>query len=313
MLKLKSQLTCSYCSRIFKDPIELPCEDNICRQHLSERDVVKENRIKCKKCNEDFQVKGNDFKSIQAFTKLIESQSYLNEEEKSLKQDLEASIRKFFEFYDEYEQNKTKLQSKAFDHFQEMRFQIDEHRERLKERIDDIALAMIDHTKKHEEIYLSELINLCEFTPNDKWTLLYRGTRDGFGSDVFHSRCDGHTNTLTILKAKQSSYIFGGFTTVSWDGSSLWKSDRNAFIFSLTNKDNKPLKIKIDSNEHQHAICCYSKFGPIFGIEIVIANNTNTTMDSYSNLGWAYLHPLYTYRSNEAETFLSGSHKLQLD
>ncbi len=44
-----------------------------------------------------------------------------------------------------------------FDHFHEMRFQIDEHREELKRSIDDIALAMIDKIKKHEEIYLKEL------------------------------------------------------------------------------------------------------------------------------------------------------------
>ena len=53
MLTLKSQLTCSYCSKAFKDPILLPCDDSICRQHLSDRDVVKQNKIKCKKCNEE--------------------------------------------------------------------------------------------------------------------------------------------------------------------------------------------------------------------------------------------------------------------
>ena len=78
----------------------------------------------------------------------------------------------------------------------------------------------------------NELIKLCEYSPNDKWTLLYRGTRDGFGSNYFHSKCDGHSNTLTIFKAKQSEFIFGGLTTVEWDGSSGWKSDANAFIFS---------------------------------------------------------------------------------
>ena len=52
----KSQLTCSYCSRIFRDPILLPCGDSICRDHLKDRDVVKANRIKCKKCNEEFGV-----------------------------------------------------------------------------------------------------------------------------------------------------------------------------------------------------------------------------------------------------------------
>jgi hypothetical protein len=50
-----------------------------------------------------------------------------------------------------------------------------------------------------------ELIELCEFCPYDEWSLLYRGTRDGFGSDDFHSKCDGHSNTLTLLKAKGSS------------------------------------------------------------------------------------------------------------
>jgi hypothetical protein len=162
-----------------------------------------------------------------------------------------------------------------------------------------------------------ELIKLCEFSPNDKWSLLYRGTRDGFGSDVFHSKCNGHSNTLTIFKAKESSYIFGGFTSVSWESSTQgkYKSDQNAFIFSLTNKDSKPVKIKIDPNQHEYAIGCYSSWGPSFGgfFDIKIANNANTTMDSHSNLGWTYKHPQYAYDTNEAKTFMAGSYKFQLD
>ena len=38
-----------------------------------------------------------------------------------------------------------------FDHFQEMRFQVDEQREELKEKSDEMALAMIDKIKKCEE------------------------------------------------------------------------------------------------------------------------------------------------------------------
>ena len=79
----KSQLSCSFCSRIFKDPILLPCDDSICRDHLKEKDVVKENRIKCNKCNGEFQVKNNAFKSNEALKTLVESQSYLNKEEMS--------------------------------------------------------------------------------------------------------------------------------------------------------------------------------------------------------------------------------------
>jgi hypothetical protein len=38
-----------------------------------------------------------------------------------------------------------------------MRFQIDQHIEELKKKIDDIALAMIDETQKYEVIYLKNL------------------------------------------------------------------------------------------------------------------------------------------------------------
>jgi hypothetical protein len=63
----------------------------------------------------------------------------------------------------------------------------------------------------------SELVNLCEFSLKDKWTLLYRGTRDGFGAANFHSKCDRHKNTLTIIKAHGTSFIFGGFTSIDCD------------------------------------------------------------------------------------------------
>jgi hypothetical protein len=424
MLKSKSQVTCSFCSKIFKNPIVLPCDDSICLEHLKDRDIVKAYRIKCKKCNEEFGDKNNQMKSNEALTQIIESQSHLNDEEISLKQQLEVSIKIFFEYYDEFAQNKAKLESDVFDHFQEMRFKVDEQREELKKRIDDIALEMIDKIKINEAMYLKELkerfssfdqsksleielnqieetfrhpkmlietiremqhkqdesldeiklrlnemnqvkydleatlffkpnlssfdqtetslfgsiklsqftnmnlfksqiltnaqeyfelIKVCEFSPNDKWSLLYRGTRDGFGSHVFHSKCDGHSNTLTIFKAAESSYIFGGFTTVRWTSYGECESDPKAFIFSLTNKDNKPLKMKIHSNDYDEAIYCGSSFGPLFGGDIDLVNNANTRKDSVSYLGHTYSHPQYAYETIEAETFLAGSHYFQLD
>ena len=153
----KSQLTCSYCARIFKGPIDLPCGDFICREHLSDKDVVKVNRIKCKKCNGEYGVKSKSFKSNDELKKLVESHSYLSKDEINLKQKLEDSIQKFFEYYDEFSQIKNKIETDVFDHFQELRFQIDQHREELKKRIDHAALAMIDKIKKYEEKYLRDL------------------------------------------------------------------------------------------------------------------------------------------------------------
>jgi hypothetical protein len=428
----KSRLTCTCCSRIFRDPILLPCEDSICREHLKEREIVKANKIKCKKCNGEFRVKDNHFESNEDLNKLIEDRCYLSEEEISLKKVLEESMQKFFELYEEFVQNKSILETVVYNHFQEMRFQIYEHCEQLKEKsaeIDDIALAMIDESKKCQALFLKnlkesfkenfssfekskpledelneieelfrdpnlqiettkemhqkqekslnefqlklnemtqinddlkatnefqpnlssfnqedlfgsiklnefcsymnalksqilkgeqqclELIQLCEFSTNDKWSLLYRGTRDGFSSSDFHSKCDGHSNTLTILKAKGREFIFGGYTEAEWESptNGKYKSDPNAFIFSLTNKDNQPLKMKIKLNEHEFSINCHSRYGPIFGNDIHIANNANTTMNSYSKLGFTYIHPQFAVGTIEAVSFLAGSLKFQLD
>jgi hypothetical protein len=418
----KSQLTCSYCSRIFHDPIELPCSHNLCRQHLTENNVIKENKIKCGECKAEFKVKGNDFKTIEMLKKQLDELVYLSGEELSLKKQIEISIQTFFQMYEQFTLNKTTLDLDVHEHFQEIRFKLDEYREELKVKIDDIYMEMIEKTKKFEASYLKsledqlnaslksfetksleqslketeetfrnpnlliesiremqreqeeaiaeltlkldeqsqvkdnltrmneftpnlsfdqdsfgrlylneysiidpfksqilsdnqpfDLIKLCEFSPNDKWSLLYRGTRDGFGAKDFHSKCDGHSNTLTILKAKQSKFIFGGFTAMSWDSTSGYKSDRNAFIFSLTNKDNKPLKMKIDPNRHEYGIVCDSEWGPTFSDDIHIANNANTTMDSVSNLGDSYKHPQYAYGTYAAYSFLAGAEWFQLN
>jgi len=93
------------------------------------------------------------------------------------------------------------------------------------------------------------------------------------------------------------------------------KADRNAFLFSLTNKDNKPVKMKIDSFKHESSMYCDSSYGPSFGsgCDIRIADNANTTMNSRSNLGSTYSHPQYAFETDEAETFLAGTFEFQLD
>jgi hypothetical protein len=166
----------------------------------------------------------------------------------------------------------------------------------------------------NDEQQMSELLKLCEFSPNNKWTLLYRATRDGFGAKDFHSKCDNKSPTLSICKAHDSSCIFGGFASVTLNGPKIFKSDPNAFIFSLTNKDNTPLKMKVEPDEHQNAIQCDMSYGPIFGwSDIAIFNNANSIMSSSSNLGSVYRHPQYAHGTNEAKSFLAGSYKFQLD
>jgi hypothetical protein len=309
-MSLKSNLTCSICSKIFKDPIELPCEDLICKEHLTAKDVQKQNKIKCLECKKEFPVKNEEFKSVKLIQKQIENKLYLSDNEKILKQQIDESIRDFYKLYEEFCLSKTSIDSDVYNHLHELRFQIDEHREKLKQKIDDIALDIIEQTKKFEAFYLKclnekldtpldsfnkksidddfkeieelfrdpnlllesiqglqrkeqdaigsirfklnemsqirdnlkvsnkfetnlsfsqvsfgtlylkdylgldlfnssiltedqshDLIKLCEFSKKDKWSLLFHASRDGFLAKEFHSKCDGHSNTLTIFKA----------------------------------------------------------------------------------------------------------------
>ena len=71
--------------------------------------------------------------------------------------------------------------------------------------------------------------------------------------------------------------------------------------------------MKVDSNRHHNAIFCHSEWGPTFGDDINIANNANTLMDSYFDLGDCYKYLRYEYGTDEAQSFLAGSHNLQLD
>ena len=77
-----------------------------------------------------------------------------------------------------------------------------------------------------------DLIKLCEFDSKSKFTLLYRASRDGFGAQEFHSKCDNISKTLAIIKAKDSGNVFGGYTEATWDQirpNPHQKEDENAF------------------------------------------------------------------------------------
>ena len=77
--------------------------------------------------------------------------------------------------------------------------------------------------------------------------LLYRLTRDGDSAQTFHSKCDGKGTTITFVKNYSNDYRFGGYTTASWTSNSGYKTDSNAFLFSLNNRKKFPLKNTSDS------------------------------------------------------------------
>ncbi len=119
------------------------------------------------------------------------------------------------------------------------------------------------------------LLKICNHKSDNDWELLYKATIDGFSSKIFHKKCDHFKNTLTIVKSINGN-VFGGFTTQSWTSNKFndyKKKDKDAFIFSLENEQNKPFKIVC--NPDKYAISCNKKYGPVFGC--ITNENSNRT------------------------------------
>jgi len=175
------------------------------------------------------------------------------------------------------------------------------------------------------------LNKLCGFPDTQNWYLKYRGSRDGFKGQNFHSICDGITETLTVIKSTNGN-IFGGFAKQAWRSQGN-VTDTNAFLYSLINKENKPFKAlfqasyrdrntdgtdisDFEDNEFYNnnnnidntSIFCNSSYGPSFGYvksghyDLQIASNS-----CRSDFGYSYKNQDYPAGSSKASSILAGS------
>jgi hypothetical protein len=79
---------------------------------------------------------------------------------------------------------------------------------------------------------MTEKLNLMQITSFTTFGLLYRATRDGFNTNIFHSRCNNRIGTLVVYRSNLNS-VFGGYTTALWNPISSYRTDQSAFLFSL--------------------------------------------------------------------------------
>ena len=114
------------------------------------------------------------------------------------------------------------------------------------------------------------------------FSLLWRGSRDGFEVKTFHQLCDDKGKTLTIIKNTEG-FIFGGFTSVAWSSPSKpgFKTDNAAFLFSLTNPSGTPMKLKVTKPEG--AVYSSSNCGSAFGtgLDLCVSDSSNANRNSY--------------------------------
>jgi len=127
-----------------------------------------------------------------------------------------------------------------------------------------------------------------------KWKLSWRGSRDGFGAKIFHSLCDCKGESVVVIKTdeEERGYLFGGYSSVSWDASKHGTDENGpgSFIFTFTNPHRIP-PTKYSLEENQKAVFHDENEGPIFGYsDIQVASNCNVGgYSSYTNFPSYYV------------------------
>ena len=139
-----------------------------------------------------------------------------------------------------------------------------------KEKVLDMDSNIIRREDKIDNSFLYfKIKEVSPYIRNIKFSLIYRASRDGDTSKIFHSKCDFIGPNITLVKTKKG-YIFGGFTTKSWKH--LFKDirkddpeygteikDEKAFGFSINEK-----KIYKNGKPNESAIFCHNNYGPGF-------------------------------------------------
>jgi len=90
--------------------------------------------------------------------------------------------------------------------------------------------------------------------------LIYSSENEDDKASTFHKKCDNIAPTLTLIETKEG-FRYGGFTTQCWESTeqSIFKKDKNAFIFSLDTEK------KYDVTDEEKSIQCSMYWGPYFG------------------------------------------------
>ncbi|GES96385.1 carbohydrate-binding module family 13 protein [Rhizophagus clarus] len=131
---------------------------------------------------------------------------------------------------------------------------------------DTISINSTIITLEHARL-ISKWIDGLDVDASYKFKLIFRGSRNGFTSKKFHKICDGQSQTVTIIKVKDSNEILGGYNPIEWKSGSYYDSTSDSFIFSFD--ENRCIISRV--LKKNLAISNHTNRGPSFGeVDLVL-------------------------------------------
>ena len=114
----------------------------------------------------------------------------------------------------------------------------------------------------------SFLGSVLQSSSRSRFVRCWRAKTDGWSVSTFHSNCDGKGPTVTIIKV--GSYIFGGYTDVSWSSPSKYILNfRDGFVVMILKLLQRPeVKIAVDlwfvSQNYCYEISTFNMFAFLY-------------------------------------------------
>jgi hypothetical protein len=190
----------------------------------------------------------------------------------------------------------------------------------------EIVDSMIRHPSRHthhsfpsgwHSVIVSVFPEIFANLSDKTFSLLWRGSRDGFDACDFHRRCDGHPNTLTLILDTDGN-VFGGFTPVQWESrqprssgnGNCVKADpsQKSFLFTLVNPHKVPARrFELKAKEKDNAIICSCNYGPNFS-DIGVWNVSEHSKSWSYRFGFSYTNDT----GLNGNTFFTGSGYFQV-
>ncbi|XP_029441959.1 interferon-induced protein 44-like [Rhinatrema bivittatum] len=140
---------------------------------------------------------------------------------------------------------------------------------------------------KKEEKQLQQLLE------NVRFSLLFKGSIHGHSAVAFHAKCDFQGPCL-VVAYNNTGYVFGGYSSQSFNSYNQYTKDERAFLFSLNKGENHNTPLKIPVKNADQAIYNITNEGPNFGAGslrlLINGAQATTTLNNNYEFDVAELH-----------------------